>query len=179
MGTSAQRARGRARPFTHTGARRCSWVVIAINQWDFEDERVLLLSNAALYRVKYKRDGQIERHERQPLGDVCRIQVGPLYHGKFTPAGLLAGSGDRQAQIGVRVYSERWRGASVFSRAQEFRTYRASAEAESPAAVAREIRDAILDTQEAYAMPRALVDDLEIKRDNLLGPISVVRNKLK
>jgi len=56
-----------------------AWIVKSINEWDQEQERVLLLTNEAYYRVKYNfKDAGILRSRKQPLSDIIRI-----YHGYF------------------------------------------------------------------------------------------------
>eukprot|EP00300_Choanocystis_sp_HF-7_P033265 c45574_g1_i1.p1 GENE.c45574_g1_i1~~c45574_g1_i1.p1 ORF type:complete len:192 (+),score=31.79 c45574_g1_i1:26-577(+) len=157
------------------------WSVISINQWDFEQPRVLLLSSAALYRVKYNfADGEIKHHERQPLEDIMRIQCGPFYHHKFTLAGMLTPDAEGAAGYGLRVFSEQWRSASVFSKEQQFRTYRSVTDdlAETKR-VAAEIAGALADAYANAVGRNVMLDEFEIKRNNLLGPISVVKNKFR
>lgn len=38
---------------------RHRWVIVSINKWNFEQTRVLLLSNRAFYRVKFDFEGPV------------------------------------------------------------------------------------------------------------------------
>ena len=54
------------------------WVVVSINKWGQEQERVVLLSEKAWYRVKYHfEDAAVLRWERTPLEHIVSIEVGP------------------------------------------------------------------------------------------------------
>ncbi|KNC46570.1 uncharacterized protein AMSG_03005 [Thecamonas trahens ATCC 50062] len=160
------------------------WEVVSINQWDVEQVRVLILSTAALYRIKYKASsGEILHHHRQPLDDICRIQIGRFVFGTFAVARLFRSAADEDGIVGLRIFSAEHRGgSSLLDEAQPFRTYRAARAAlvdlASPDALVRSIADAILVAQDEALGRRCTLDEFDIKRSNVLGPLSVVRNKL-
>ena len=146
------------------------WILVAINKYDLEELRVVLLSSAALYRVKYKFSSHaLIHHERTPLSSIIRIQVGPLYHtGLFSPSGQQPSPSHSQPPPGIRI----------FSTGNTHRTFRPRI-AHLPPLDAREIADAIMDAREAAVGSRGVLDLFDIPRSAPLGPLSALANRFK
>eukprot|EP00163_Fabomonas_tropica_P017660 TRINITY_DN3137_c2_g1_i10.p1 TRINITY_DN3137_c2_g1~~TRINITY_DN3137_c2_g1_i10.p1 ORF type:complete len:213 (+),score=47.67 TRINITY_DN3137_c2_g1_i10:195-833(+) len=161
------------------------WVVLSINQWDQEQERILLLTNKAYYRVKFDfAKDQVEHHERTPLREIRFIQKGYFKVSKYTFAGLMKGN-EYQQTYGIRIYAGENRSSNPFNKSQYYRTYTAlpdnrSGPDGSGKAVMLEILHAISSARKAIAKSDGFyVSDYDIARPNLLGPISVAANALK
>jgi len=54
------------------------WPVVSINEWGMQQERVLVLTSMALYRVAFKlARGSISHYARTSLGSIRRLERGP------------------------------------------------------------------------------------------------------
>jgi len=83
------------------------WVVISINKWGQEQERVVLLSEKAWYRIKYDfEDSSIIRWERTALENISSIEVGTTAIKDNLPALLPAwiSGGDEMLEYAIRLH---------------------------------------------------------------------------
>lgn len=79
------------------------WFVAAINRYEVEQERVLLLSHKAFYRIKYSFNTQkVVRFQRYPLADIVKIEVGACSSMKRTTSGLVPASDFER--VGLRLH---------------------------------------------------------------------------
>ena len=55
------------------------WPVVSVNEWGTQQQRVLVLTSGALYRLHYRADtGVVDHHTRTSLGAIRRIERGRL-----------------------------------------------------------------------------------------------------
>ena len=169
------------------------WVLTAINKYDLEDPRVVLLSSQALYRVKYKFSTHaLIHHERTPLDSIVRIQVGPLYHvgmgslfaasstPSSTPSSSPSSSSAASSALPSPSPASSSHGIRIYTSGNTHRTFcprPPSPSAPSPSAI--DIANAIMDAQEAAGASRSLLDLFDIPRFTPLGPLSALANRLK
>eukprot|EP00002_Diphylleia_rotans_P023418 TRINITY_DN4607_c0_g3_i2.p1 TRINITY_DN4607_c0_g3~~TRINITY_DN4607_c0_g3_i2.p1 ORF type:complete len:287 (+),score=70.26 TRINITY_DN4607_c0_g3_i2:79-939(+) len=82
------------------------YIVTSINEWGIEQERVLLISDKCLYRLKYVYETQsVERCARMPFGEIFRIEYGTFYPAKYSLAGHLIKE-KLAMQSGLRVVAK-------------------------------------------------------------------------
>jgi len=85
-----------------------AWIVKSINEWDQEQERVLLLTNEAYYRVKYNfKDAGILRSRKQPLSDIIRIYHGYFYCPSNYSLTALIKKDEISQQYGLRIFTKK------------------------------------------------------------------------
>lgn len=101
--------------FAYKGEKFVSgWVVVSINRWAQLQERVVLVTTGAYYRVKYDfNDMVILRSHRVPIPDLSSIQVGWLHQDTFTPIETLlsstpdanAATSTEQSHFAIRIFA--------------------------------------------------------------------------
>lgn len=109
----------------------CGWVILSINQFDHEQERVLILSDKAIVRVKYIfTKSKVEHFNRTELQDVSRIEMGWLVDNKMSVNTLAKTVGVNQVlkmgtpHFGFRIHTNA-PPTKVWNKEQPFATYRA------------------------------------------------------
>ncbi|GIQ80461.1 inositol phosphatase [Kipferlia bialata] len=173
------------------------YVFISINQWNMEQERVVLLTDKAIYRVKYDFETKnIQRHESTKLTDITHIHRGVLEYPQYAFLSKMAQGVDERI-YGCRIYSKEGSANGVnidgqavgkrsiwnpFQKHQSFRTFKAldSFDAQQGRDVTLEFTNLLFDSIRR-ADPESAVYKVEspINRSNVLGLVSVGANKAK
>jgi len=86
----------------------CGWTLVSINQRDQEQERVVLLTDKAYYRVKYDfRTSKIEHLSRVPFKNITYLQKGLFKApGEITSSSKEEASVPHQKHFGLKIYAE-------------------------------------------------------------------------
>eukprot|EP00698_Gefionella_okellyi_P005890 TRINITY_DN15321_c0_g1_i1.p1 TRINITY_DN15321_c0_g1~~TRINITY_DN15321_c0_g1_i1.p1 ORF type:complete len:242 (+),score=32.41 TRINITY_DN15321_c0_g1_i1:109-726(+) len=156
--------------------------VLSINQWNTEQERLLLLTSHALYRIKYDFDSHSVHHfERMPLKDIKAIQHGPLIHGAsqlVSPA-----LSEAVSPYGLRIFTS-FEAPGWFSKEQPYRTYTSLiSPAANPGAHKGEILELLQQLQETRAgleaKPFDVYEGVAIVRSAPWNVVSLVFNNAK
>jgi len=87
------------------GKMRGLWLLKSFNHFSMEQERVVAVTDRAMYRIKYDFQTQtIEKTTRIPFLDISRVQHGPLMWSDKVAAAMKTGAErDRQGLPGVRI----------------------------------------------------------------------------
>lgn len=107
-----------------------AWLLLSVNHYNLEQERLLVLTDRALHRIKFDfLNGAVTSAARTPLGSVLRLQVGPL---GFPENSILnkTYTMDISKRLGIRIFTglappsfgARW---NPWSKSMPYSTYRA------------------------------------------------------
>jgi len=92
--------------FLESGPPRGVYLLKSYNHFSMEQERIVVITDAALYRIKYDfQEKAVEKVTRTEFGLITRIQDGPLMWGDKVALAMSAGdrASDRQGFPGVRI----------------------------------------------------------------------------
>mmetsp|Transcript_44910 Transcript_44910/g.109498 ORF Transcript_44910/g.109498 Transcript_44910/m.109498 type:complete len:245 (+) Transcript_44910:168-902(+) len=82
------------------------WAVTSVNEWGVDQERILLLSDKAVYRVKFDFDGKtVSSTKAVPLGDILRVEYGSFKAAKTSLTTWVWKKEIEQSQ-GFRIYTK-------------------------------------------------------------------------
>eukprot|EP00298_Acanthocystis_sp_HF-20_P009519 c18357_g1_i1.p1 GENE.c18357_g1_i1~~c18357_g1_i1.p1 ORF type:complete len:211 (+),score=61.34 c18357_g1_i1:44-634(+) len=138
------------------------WILISINKWDQEQERILLLTSKAIYRVKYLFDThQVDHFKRSSLTEITILQKGYIYGG--TTNGTLYGMRLYQGNNNYQTFTTNSRSVEDGTHQKDFMIT---------------IINDIARTRRALSTQNFCISDYDITRSNSLGPLSTTYNKL-
>ncbi|KAG9395642.1 Inositol phosphatase [Carpediemonas membranifera] len=175
------------------GEFRKGFVLISINQFNIEQERVVLLTKKSYWRVKYNFDTKsIERSEETPLSEVTHIEKGYFKYPKLSLTKVF--DVGAQKQYGVRIYRKQAEANGVMldgetvgiresvnplKKMQPFRTFRAldCVTYEYGREVINDLCAAFQEALEAIAPDSGFyVSECPLVRSDVIGPFSAVLN---
>lgn len=156
------------------------WHVMFVNQWGKEQERILLLSNKNLYRVKFDfAKCQVIHYDRTDLVKIDMIHKGWLrVEGGWRNAELAyKTSKNGQRLFGVRVLAGDNKNPKITDKEQYMRTYAAlTATADGGKSLANEIANAVAAQAQARCSKSTLVTEVDIVVSNGAPLISSLHN---
>eukprot|EP00164_Ancoracysta_twista_P013276 GFYU01021133.1.p1 GENE.GFYU01021133.1~~GFYU01021133.1.p1 ORF type:complete len:202 (+),score=39.97 GFYU01021133.1:75-680(+) len=161
-----------------------AWSVISINQWDKEQERFVLLTDLAYYRVKYDYDQRrVDHYERVALSDISFIQQGFLYRDKYSLSTLVEGRGgsaDPDAVCAARVFCGYERTPNPFNQKQYYRTYSILGNnKEDTKALVMEMVECFAKARKAVTQGTFYISENDIHRPAMVSVVSLLHNKLR
>ncbi len=175
------------------GEFRKGFVLISINQFNIEQERVIILGSKCYWRIKYNFDvKQVERYEETPLSSITHIERGRFRYPKLSLTKLLDMGASKQYGIrihhkavavdGVMLDSERVgtrASANPFKKVQPMRTFRAldCVSYEFGKDIIKDLCDSFTEAvSKACPDSTFYVSDSTLVRNDYIGPLSAVLN---